>query len=134
MQTYFEMVLCCTKEDDKDGIAQIQFASCTNDTLIKKVKDFKDAYLVQSQDPLDQDEKSLFAPLEKWAALSKIMLEAVLKMTVLQEKGTLSTEKSFSKIPVSYRNMLLKWSSTSQAKFSILGEEEMDFFKISGIK
>ena len=83
------------KDDDADGIAYIKFTSCTNDTLLKQVKDSEDAHLVQVQDPQDQVAQDLFAPLEQLEDSSRTMQESVLNMTVLQEKGTSSTKKYF---------------------------------------
>ena len=50
------------------------------------------------------------------------MQEVVLKMKILQEEVTSSTEKSFLKITSSYRNMLFNTSSAGQAKPYNLGE------------
>ena len=68
----------------ENSIVQIQFASCMNDTLINQVKDFKDAHLVQLQNPQDQVAQALVAPLEKLSASSRTTQEAVFKMTFLQ--------------------------------------------------
>ena len=72
------------QDDDTDGIVQIQFASCTYDTLLKQVKDFEDYHLVQFQDPQAQFAKSLVSPLEQLADSYRTTQEAVSKMTVLQ--------------------------------------------------
>ena len=80
--------------------------------------------------------QALIAPLAQLAASSRTTQEALLKLTETHEKGSSfsSSEKSFAKIPDSYRNMLLNASSVGEAKPSALNEEAMDFFKLPGIK
>ena len=122
-------------DDDESGIAQIHFTTCANDSITKRMKEFEKENFTQVTNPQAQVTQALVAPLEQLAASSKTTQEALLKMTATQEKGpSATTEKSFAKVPESYRNMLLNASSIGEARPSTLGEEAMEFFKQSSIK
>ena len=123
-------------DDDITGIAQIQFSICTNEGITARMKEFEKKNFEEVTNPHAQVTDALVAPLEQLAASSRTTQETLLKMSATQEKGatTSTAEKSFSKIPESYRNMLLNASSVGEARPSALGEEAMEFFKQSGIK
>ena len=123
-------------DDDEKGIAQIQFALCTNETILERMKMFGATNLTQANNPHSQVTQALVAPLAQLAASSKTTQETLLKMSAIQEKGpsASATEKSFAKIPESYRNMLLNASSIGDARPSTLSDEAMEFFKLSGIR
>ncbi len=125
-----------SKDDDENGISQIHFTVCSNETIMKRMKEFEAATLTQTRDPQTQVAQSLVAPLEQLAASSRTTQETLLKMSATQEKGSSSSssEKSFAKIPESYRNMLLNASSMGEARPSTLSDEAMEFFKLPGIK
>ena len=124
------------KDDDDHGIAQIQFAICMNETIMKRMKMFEATNLTQTNDPQSQVTQALVAPLAQLAASSKTTQETFLKMSATHEKGPLvsASDKSFAKIPESYRNMLLNASSIGEARPSKLSDEAMEFFKLSGIR
>ena len=120
---------------DATSIAQVHFAICTNESISAKMKDFEKSNFVQVPNPQAQVTNALVAPLEQLATSSRTTQEMLLKMSATQDKGTSSSsEKSFSKMPESYRNMLLNASSIGEAKPSTVGEEAMEFFKQPGIK
>jgi hypothetical protein len=128
------LYVACTDDDD-NGIAQIQIAICANEVITARMKDLEKANFNQTCNPQAQMTQALVAPLEQLAASSKTTQEALLKMTATQEKTQASSsEKSFAKIPESYKNMLLNASSIGQARPSTLREEAMEFFKQSGIR
>ena len=123
------------KDDADTGIAQIQFAICSNEGITSQMKAFEKLHFTQVGQAQDQVAQALVAPLEQLAASSRTTQETLLKLSETQEKSPSSaSDKSFAKIPESYRNMLLNASSIGQAKPSSLQEEAMDFFKQSGIK
>ena len=128
------LYVACTDDDD-NGIAQIQIAICANEVITARMKDLEKANFNQTCNPQAQMTQALVAPLEQLAASSKTTQEALLKMTATPEKTQASSsEKSFAKIPESYKNMLLNASSIGQARPSTLREEAMEFFKQSGIR
>ena len=124
------------KDDDESGIAQIQFAICMNETIMERMKMFEATNLTQTNNPQLQVTQALVATLAQLAASSKTTQEALLKMLAIQEKGpsASASEKSFAKIPESYRNMLLNASSIGEARPSKLIDEAMEFFKLSDIR
>ena len=117
-------------------IDQIHFAICTNEGIMAKMREFEKKHFSQTDNQQAQVAQALVAPLEQLAASSKTTQEALLKMSATQDRSSSSStsEKSFAKIPESYRNMLLNASSVGEARPSALTEEAMDFFKQSGIK
>ncbi len=125
-----------SRDDNESGIAQIQFAICTNNGITARMKEFEKKHFAQAGNPQGQVTQALVAPLEQLAASSKTTQEALLKISATQEKGSSnpSSEKSFAKIPESYRNMLLNASSIGEVRPSTMGEDAMEFFKQSGVK
>ena len=131
---FLHWLYVATKDDAENGIAQIQFAPCSDEGLMSNAKNFERANFAHPQDPQRQVTQALVAPLEQLAASSKTTQEAVLKSLLTHEKDSSSSDKSFSKIPASYKNMLLNACSVGEAQPSKMGEEAMEFFKLSGIK
>ena len=123
------------KDNSKNGIAQVKFEPCTNEDIISKMHNFEKVSLNQGQNPQAQVARALIVLLEQLAVPSKATQEALVRMTTIQEKEpAFRAEKSFSKIPASYRNMLLNSSGISKAKSSVLCHDAMEFFKLSGMK
>ena len=123
--------------EGSSGIDQIQFAPCTNVNILAKLKSFMTTNLARPGNNQSQAvSQALIAPLQQLAASSRTTQEALLKLTETQEKGSSSStsDKSFAKIPDSYKNMLLNASSVGEAKPSALTEGAMEFFKLPGIK
>ena len=127
-----------SKDDDENSIARIQFANCTNVNLSKRLKEFMSVNLTNpgAGNQAQAVSQALVAPLQQLVASSRTTQEVLLKLTETQEKGTSSSasEKSFAKIPESYRNMLLNASSIGEAKPSALEDQAMEFFMLKGIK
>ena len=120
--------------EDENGISQIQFAPCSNEGLILEAKQFERAQFVLPQNHQTQVSQAMIAPLEQLAASSKTTQEALLKMTTIQDKDSSSNEKSFSKIPASYKHMILNACSVGEAQPSKVGENAMEFFNLPGIR
>ena len=125
-----------SRDDAENSIAQIHFSICTNEGIMARMKDFEKKHFSHNENQHTQVTQALVAPLEQLAASSKTTQETLLKMSSTQDKtsASSSSEKSFAKIPESYRNMLLNASSVGEARPSALTEEAMDFFKQPGIK
>jgi len=66
------------QNDDDNGIAQIQFAICTNETIMERLKVFETTNLTQTHDPQSQVTQALVAPLAQLAASSKTTQETLL--------------------------------------------------------
>jgi hypothetical protein len=131
---FIHWLYVAVNDESENGIAQIQFAPCSNEGLIAEARNFERAQFVQPQNPQAQVTQALVAPLEQLAASSKTTQEAVLKMTTIQEKDSSSSEKSFSKIPASYKHMILNACSVGEAQPSKVGDDAMEFFKLPGIR
>ena len=129
------LLYVASTDDGATSIAQIHFAVCTNEGITAKMREFEKKNFAQVSNAQAQVTNALVAPLEQLATSSRTTQEMLLKMSATQEKGTSSlSDKSFSKMPESYRNMILDASSVGKAKPSALGEEVMEFFKQPGIK
>ena len=131
------LYVACKDNNDENGIDQIQFSNCVNEALSKRLKEFMSASLTASgtENQAQVVSQALVGPLQQLAASSRTTQEALLKLTETQEKrDSSSSEKSFSKIPESYKNMLLNASSIGEAKPSTLTNQAMEFFKLPGIK
>ena len=126
------------KDDDENGIAQVQFGNCSSRVLSTKLKSFMSANLsvTGSGNQAQAVSQALVTPLQQLAASSRSTQEALLKLTETQEKDAAfsAKDKSFAKIPESYRNMLLNASSIGEAKPSTLQDQAIEFFKLPGIK
>ena len=118
----------------ENGVSQIQFAPCSNESLILNARQFERVQFAQPQNHHAQVTQAMIAPLEQLAASSKTTQEAVLRMTTIQEKDSSSEEKSFAKIPASYKRMILNACSVGEAQPSKVGDEAMEFFNLSGIR
>jgi len=118
----------------ENGIAQLHFAPCTDDELLAGAKQFKQAHFVSPHNPQAEVTQALINPLEKLAASSQTTQEALIRMTMLQEKVSSSSDKALSKIPECYMNMLLNACSVGEAKPSSLGDEAVKFFSLPGVK
>ena len=121
-------------DEAENGIAQIHFALCPNEGLVSKAKRFEQDLFAQPQAPQPQVTQALVAPLEQLAATTRTTQEAMLKWSSIKENDAAGTEKSFSKIPASYKHMILNACSVGEAQPSKVGDRALEFFKLPGIR